>query len=296
MERMQYGPPPLFKQGVPVGLRLAMYVIAAVILILVDTRLNVLDPVRLGIHTFFSPVQNALEAPFSFVKDYKDFLVSKGSLFLQNKELARRNEELEQEHAQLAELQKQNAQLRALLKTNQQHMTSHTTIAEVLGEGGDPFTRTIAIDKGVTDHIAEGMAVTDGDGLVGQISRVYANQSEVRVITTSNMQVPIQLERTGLRAIIEGDGEVNFLHIINIPADSDVRVGDKVLTSGIDGVYEAGTNVAVVTGVRRIKGEPFLQISARPIASMTGNRFLRIVLSTPTQSAQSGDDVSRWRR
>ena len=46
---MQYGPPPLFRQGIPAGLRLALYIIAAVILILVDTRLRVLDPIRLGI-------------------------------------------------------------------------------------------------------------------------------------------------------------------------------------------------------------------------------------------------------
>lgn len=293
---MQYGPPPLFRQGIPAGLRLALYIIAAVILILVDTRLRVLDPIRLGIHTFFSPVQTALEAPFSFVQDYKDFLMSKGSLLQQNKELARRNEELQQEHTQLLELQTQNNQLRALVKTNQAHLQTRTTVVEVLGEGGDPFTRTIAIDKGLTNGIAEGMAVTNGEGLVGQTSRVYAKQSEVRLITTANMQVPIQFERTGLRAIAEGDGEINYLHIINVPADTDVKVGDRVVTSGIDGVYEAGTLVAIITAVYRLKGEPFLQISARPAANMTGNRFLRVVIAVPDKPEQSADEASRWRR
>ena len=107
-------------------------------------------------------------------------------------------------------------------------------------------------------------------GVIGQVTRVYPFTSEVTLITDKELSIPIQIERNQLRAIAFGAGN-NTLDIPYLPTNVDIKVGDKLVTSGIDGIYPAGLAVAMVTKIQQNPESPFAKIISTPIAEVTNH-------------------------
>ena len=89
----------------------------------------------------------------------------------------------------------------------------------------------------------------DDRGLIGQITRVQPLTAEVTLITDKTLMVPVMIQRTGLRAILYGFG--GGVELRYLPIHADVKPGDMVITSGIDGLYPEGVPVAMITRVER---------------------------------------------
>jgi len=150
--------------------------------------------------------------------------------------------------------------------------------------GRDPFSNIITLNRGSRHNITPGQAVVDEQGVVGQITRVYTFTSEVTLITDKKLSIPIQIERNQLRAIAFGEGKRNTLDIPYLPTSVDIKVGDKLVTSGIDGVYPAGLAVAVVTQIKQSQDSPFAKIISRPIAGVNNHKHV-LILKVPESPA-----------
>src|SRR6266481_3720082 len=184
---MEYGPPPLFNQGVSARARLAFFSFLAVLLIVIDARVNALDTIRVGVGVMLYPIQRALLWP-------RDALVQAGRYVTTVQNLTRDNERLREsapEHA---------ARLRQL-QGLRERIGVKTQMVQVLYEPRDRFTHKLVIDHGSSDGVRAGNPVIDEQGVVGQVTRVFPMVSEVTVVTEREQSIPVEVVRNGLRCI-----------------------------------------------------------------------------------------------
>jgi rod shape-determining protein MreC len=92
--------------------------------------------------------------------------------------------------------------------------------------------------------------------------------SEVTLVTDKEETIPVQVVRNGLRAIAYGGGDGGTLDLRFMPANADIKSGDELVTSGIDGIYLAGLPVATVTAVERNTAYAFARIACVPKAGI----------------------------
>jgi rod shape-determining protein MreC len=101
-----------------------------------------------------------------------------------------------------------------------------------------------------------------------------------QVSLDKELAIPVQIERNGLRAIAFGHGRDTTVDLPYLPVNVDIRKGDKLVTSGIDGVYPTGLAVAEIIKVERNPNSPFADIVGVPVAGIKNHRQL-LMLSLP---------------
>jgi len=154
----------------------------------------------------------------------------------------------------------------------------------VLYDAADPFSRKVIIDRGFVDGIAAGSPVVDETGVLGQVTRVYASVSEVTLVVDRDLAIPVLNTRTGARGVAFGDAGATGggLELRYMAANADVLPGDLLATSGVDGVYPAGLQVASVDKVERRGDTAFARILLRPVALVAG--VIHVMVLKPVDS------------
>ena len=187
-------------------------------------------------------------------------------------------------------LELENTNLRDLLQANQS-LEEMSQLGEILHVGRDPFTKKIIVNRGSVHQVAEGAAVVDARGVIGQVTRTYPASSEVTLITDKSLTIPIQIERNGLRAIAFGHGRDNTLDLPFLPANVDIKPGDKLITSGIDGIYPKGLAVATVTDIQTTQDSPFARIVCIPTGGIENHK--QVLLVSIKQPLNSTETISK---
>ena len=175
-----------------------------------------------------------------------DFFVTQAQL-QQRKQRARRAEPARRAGAAAAGGPgRGKRQLRRLLDARER-LPRKSRVAEILYAGRDPFSRKVIIDKGSQNGISAGQPVIDDIGVIGQVTRVYPLLSEVTLITDKDQAIPVQVLRNGLRAVSPAPATTAQLDCGSWRSNADIQNGDKLVTSGIDGIYPPGLPVAEVS-------------------------------------------------
>lgn len=290
---------PLFRQGASPNTKLTVYAVVCLCLIAVDSKLRVLEPLRQATSLILYPVQQAMLVPRTLMQEAGVWIEDQG-------DLSRRAQTLEKSAA-LATLQSQqlqgalaeNTQLRGLMALRTRSEIS-TLAADVLYETREPVTRKVVIDRGSVHNVAAGMPVIDASGLMGQVVRVFPLVSEVNLIIDKDQAIPVLVARTGLRAVAYGGVPGGLLEIRFMAANADIKVGDELYSSGIDGVYPPNLAVATVTSVERATAQGFARIVCTPVAGVTRNTHVAIITSKPVMPAapvaEPVDDKKRPKR
>ncbi|MGI4862236.1 MAG: rod shape-determining protein MreC [Janthinobacterium lividum] len=273
---MDYSPSPLFKQGPPALVRLAVFVVLALALLITDAHFHTLKVVRQVVSTVFYPLQRVALTPRDMALGTLDFFVSGAQLRAQNAVLQKRNLELGLSAARAAELTVENVHLRALLELAQRSPIKPIP-AEIQYDTRDPFTQKVIIDHGLQAGVNAGSPVINENGLIGQVSRVYPLQSEVTLLTDQDQAVPVQIVRTGVRSVVYGTANGDLLDLRFVPTGADIKPGDELVTSGLDGVYPSGLPVARVLRIERQSDSAFAKVVATPIAQIRGVRQLLVL-------------------
>jgi rod shape-determining protein MreC len=170
------------------------------------------------------------------------------------------------------------AELRRVIGAGEK-MPVQATPAEVLYLSRDPYAHKLFIDRGSVQGIRPGSPVTDETGVVGQVTRVHSLVSEVTLLTNPDQAIPVQVVRNGLRAVAFGGGNAGTLELRYMGANAEVRAGDQLVTSGIDGVYPAGLAVATVTSVERDIEHSFARVICKPAAGVDRGRYVLVLTS-----------------
>lgn len=167
----------------------------------------------------------------------------------------RENERLRDENARLRSwqstarrLETENAAFRALLRARPEPGVTYVS-GRVIGDSGGPWVRTLALNAGESDGVRKGSAVVTGDGLVGRVVESGDRSSRILLLTDLNSRVPVVVESSRYRAILEGDNTDTLKLSFVIPAD-EIRVGDRIVTSGSGGLFPAGLPIGDVTAIK----------------------------------------------
>jgi rod shape-determining protein MreC len=287
---MDYSPPPLFKQGPSALARLIFFVALALGLLISDARYRTLESIREVIGTGLFPLQRAALVPRDVGLAVADFFVTGTSLHQQNQSLKARNLQLALQGSQAQQLEAENAHLRALLELTRRSSIQNVP-AEIAYDTRDPFTQKVIIDHGSGSGIQPGAPVVNENGVIGQVTRVYPLQAEVTLLTDKDQALPVQLLRTGIRSVIYGTPGGDGLDLRFVPISADVKVGDQLVTSGLDGVFPAGLPVARVVRVDRKTDTAFTHVLCEPVSPIHGERqvlvlhYDNVLLPPPPDSA-----------
>jgi rod shape-determining protein MreC len=165
----------------------------------------------------------------------------------------------------------ENARLRALLDLRAR-AGSQALTADVLYDAADPFSRKVVISRGQMHGVQAGMAVIDEFGVLGQVTRVYPMVSEVNLLTDRDLAIPVLNLRTGERYLAYGQSGTgqSSMELRFTPNSADLKVGDELATSGVDGVYPPGLAVGQVRMVDLRSNSAFANIVVDPVANTQG--------------------------
>jgi rod shape-determining protein MreC len=185
---------------------------------------------------------------------------------------------------QVEQLLLENDRLRKVLGLREQLATS-VMAAEVLYDAADPYTRKIIIDKGLLASVEVGSPVLDESGVLGQVTRVHPLVSEVTLVIDRELAIPVLNVRTGARSVAYGDPSASGsgLELRFMGSNSDVKEGDLLTTSGVDGVYPPGLPVAKISKIERRAESAFAKIYCTPQALVTGARHVIVVKPVSAQ-------------
>lgn len=273
---MERTPPPFFRQGLTPHARLAICAALAVGLMLADARWRVVDPLRATLATVMHPLQRALAAPLQGLQRLGTTLAGAEQARAREEQARAALPALSVQAARAEALARENTQLRALLELRP-GLAVRSQAAEVLYEAADPFTRKVVIDRGALQGVAAGSPVVNEAGLLGQVTRVHPLQSEVSLLAHERAAVPVLNERTGARGAAYGGAREHGMELRFVASNADVRVGDVLVTSGLDGIYPPGLKVARVEKVDRLAGTGFASIGLAPLASADGVRHVLVL-------------------
>jgi rod shape-determining protein MreC len=125
------------------------------------------------------------------------------------------------------------------------------------------------VNKGMRDGVHANQAAVDGNGIIGQVASVGPWSSEIILLSDPQLAVPVQIERNQLRTIAVGSGDPDKILLQYLAVNADVKSGDKLLSSGLGGVYPTGFPVGTVIGVVRAENQLLAQVVASPAARIT---------------------------
>jgi rod shape-determining protein MreC len=270
--------PAFFVRGAKPFSRMVFFCALSVTIMAADARLNYLSQVRQAFIAALHPLEIVANSPGEWYRDINKYFSAHNQLVQENYALKQQAFEHQVKLQRLNTIQAENEHLRGLLNGNIP-IQPKAVLGEISHMGRDPFSHVVVVNRGSQHNIKAGQAVVDSKGVIGQVTRVYPFTSEVTLITDKELSIPIQIERNQLRAIAFGEGN-NTLDIPYLPTNVDIKVGDKLVTSGIDGVYPAGLAVATVTKIQQNPESPFAKIVSTPVAGVS-NHLQLLLLALP---------------
>jgi rod shape-determining protein MreC len=260
--------------------RLFFFASLSLALLVLDARFHYAEGLRGVLAAAAYPLQRGATAPIDFLRTVGDYFSTQAQLFEDNATLRAKNLALSQAAQRYETAEAEAAQLRRLIGAAEK-LQVKSTPAEILYAGRDPYSHKIFLNLGERQGVKPGSPVADEAGVIGQVTRVHPLVSEVTLITDQDHVVPVQVVRNGLRAIAFGGGPSGMLELRLTAGNAEIQNGDRLVTSGIDGVYPAGLPVATVVRIERDTENSFARVICRPVAGVDRGRFV-LVLSDET--------------
>jgi rod shape-determining protein MreC len=246
-----------------------LVVVSLLLIVLGKADLVVFERVRVAAADFIAPALAALASPAASVAAGVRHVEGLFALYDENRRLREDNDQLIQWQAVARRLATENTQLRAL--THYQPRGANFSIAaQVIADSGGAFARNVLIDAGARDGVARGQAGMTGEGLIGRVAEVGARTARILLLSDLNSRIPVVIGPSGQRAVLAGDNSSEPL-LLFLPATNPVKVGDRVVTGGAEGVFPPDLPVGVVAS---IKGD---QIRVTPYAELARLDYVRIV-------------------
>jgi rod shape-determining protein MreC len=255
---------------------LFLAVIISIAAIVADSRFGVFTHVRVYLSSLVSPLQYMANAPGIMLDTMSTQVQTRAGLIEQTKQQEQQLFTLRSRLLKMDHLEHENQRLRELLGSPV-HKESRKMVAELLSVDSDPFSHQVLINKGALDGVYNGQPVINDQGVIGQVLHVGSTTSRVLLITDSSHGIPVRVLRNDLRAIASGSGELDKLELRNLPRNTDVQVGDLLVTSGLGGRFPEGYPVATVTRSDYVEGKPFAQVEAKPLVELDRLRYLLLL-------------------
>lgn len=217
---------------------------------------------RAGLLDAIAPVAHGLSLPGRAVSDWFASVKDTGQLQRQNAELKAEIDRLRLRLTALDELARENREFRNLLGVKLADEGRHIA-ARVIADPGGPYVRTVLIRAGQREGVRKGRAVVTAEGLVGRVTEVGEFTSRVLLITDVNARTAVLIGNTGERAIMSG-ANADLPRLLHVARTAGIVKGDRVVTSGHDGILPPGLPVGEVAeiGVGTVRIRPFVDMQS----------------------------------
>jgi rod shape-determining protein MreC len=273
---------PIFADAAVGTLRLMGYLALACVLMVLDHRNDWLHRARYAASVAVEPIYRAAAWPGEAVHNLRTAFTGHGELVDENRHL---REALLLAQARLNRMNAiaaQNTRLKQLLDTRRM-LGMDVQLARLIDVDLGPARNRVVIDAGAREGVHVGQVVIDAHGVMGQVVEVLPHTSVALLVTDANHSIPVVDERSGLRGIAHGSGAPDRLIVSDIPLSADVKVGDRISTSGLGGRFPAGFPVGTITKVGPDPSGMFAQASAKPAAALARSGEVLLLRDQPEQ-------------
>ncbi len=243
---------------------------------------------RLGMLAVSAPVQATGEVVTRPVRGFIAWSSDLGVSRSQLEALRTQNVELRRRVSTLEEARLENLRLKKLAGFTQAANTK-TVGARVIGRPTNQWEGVITIDRGTDDGITAGMPVVGAQGLLGQTVGVTKSAAKVRLITDPQSGVASMIQSTRAEGVVRGSIE-GKLTMEFVSAETTVRVGDIVISSGMGGVYPKGLIVGEVTRVQSSPSALYQEIDVTPSGELSGLEEVLVLVSIPAAPDVGGGE------
>ncbi len=271
--------PNLFSRQAPSFRSFIIAVLASLVILFFNWRMpHLIQPARDVLFAAYNPINALASYPVLSKEWLNQQTKSESQLRRENTALSAELLQAKVRLQKLSELSAENTRLRGLLDTPL-IIDGRMEIAEVIGTDADPLRHIIVINRGQNRQLRVGQTVLDDQGIMGQIIDVYPHSSRVLLLSDQEHALSVRLERSGMRAIVSGTGDLGRLKMEYVPTSANIKVGDKVFSSGLGEHIPAGYLVGTVSKVMRHTTGEFAQIDVAPAAQLAGGHHVVVLFS-----------------
>ncbi len=263
-------------QGFKLKGKAIFFCLISIALMFLDHRTDYLKLPKYYLEEIIYPLSLIAESPTRGVSNMKDWYTEKEDLLQKIAMLEEKELYLAYETQQMAALTAENKRLRLLLQSSSK-LEHDTIIAELINISSDPYRHIVSLNQGADQGVKEDLPVLNNLGIVGQTISVSPSSSKVILITDPHHSLPIEVNRNGIRGIANGNGKLNEIEVSNIAFDDDVKVGDLLVTSGLDEQFPQGYPVAIIKTITVDPTGYFAKIIATPTAKLDRIREVLIL-------------------
>ena len=266
----------LFSKRSPLSVQLFIALTLALTLMVLDINYRPFKEIRYYLDTIISPLYNVSNAPKSSFDSLYEMSKTQEALINENSKLQETLMQQKSDLLLLEHLKHENDRLRGLLGSPLRH-DEHKMAAQVLLADTDPYVYQVVINKGKNNRVYVGQPVVDEKGIVGQIYQTAQSTSRAILVCDYQHAIPVQVLRNDISMVAVGNGCSNDLTLDFLPNNVDIKVGDVLVTSGLDGRFPEGYPVAVVSSVKLDIRDSTPIISATPTADLKRLRYLLLL-------------------
>lgn len=179
----------------------------------------------------------------------------------------------------------ENVRLRRLLALSEP-MQVHSLGARVTARAPSFLSNLVTIDRGSRQGVRVDAPVLSGEGIVGRVLLVSADQAQVQLISNPDAAIGVMLEQSRTPGVLSGTGDM-LLELNYIGNTDPVAVGEVVLSSGLDGIFPKGMSIGRVVEVARGKGV-FQEIRVKPLVDLIHLEEVAVLLDPKDPETSSG--------
>ena len=247
-----------------------------IVLSVTSRRYHTHGPGQIAI-SLITPFQKITTSSISFIRNIWSHYFCLVAVKQENDKLKKALGSAIEKNNRFNEIEIFNLRLRKLLNFRK-NMSSQMLVAEVIGKDPSPWFKTIIIDKGKSDGIEKGLPVLVPEGIAGQVIDASLHSSKVLLIIDQISAVDALVQRTRARGIIKGGstGQCFFTYALR---KHDTRVGDTIISSGLDTVFPKGLRIGKVSEVIKRNFGIFQEVIVKPYVDCEKLEEVLVVLN-----------------
>lgn len=269
----------IFSRQPPTYRALTMAIITSLVILFVDWRMpKVIEPVREVLRAAYDPIYTMAHYPTISTEWLQQQGKSYDQLVRENKAMQIELLQTQVRLQKLSQLSAENARLRGMLNTPM-ILDGRIEIAEVIGTDSDPLRHLLIINRGKQDGVYKGQVILDHQGVMGQIVEVYPHSSRMMLLSDKEHSLSVRVERTGMRGIVTGTGDLQRLEMKYVTTNADIEVGDKVYTSGLGVNFPAGYLVGTISKIQRHSTDEFAEIEVQSVSNLAAAHHVALLFA-----------------
>ena len=239
-----------------------------------------------GVNDVTNILGRMLAYPANSVNDFMESISNLTNTYQENQTLKQKVETIYELEVQLNDLKKDNEKMKEALKL-QDTLNDYSLInATVIARNPDTWRGIVTINKGANDGLTPQMSVMSDNGLVGKVLDVNPTSARVALLSNNDntlvrVAAMIQGEKESIYGTLTGfDHEKNILIMSQIQATQEIKVGDKVVTSGLGGVSPSSLYIGTVEEVAMDRFGLYKEVRIKPAADTNDVRYVTVVKRT----------------